>query len=289
MLTLEYAGTDIPITYISFPCGEEHVRIDHCAIINNPVKIVARLTNSTEIMRMVLLVDAVKNQFLSHGCIAEINLVIPYFPYARQDRVAVSGEPLSARVMASIVNQLECKTVTVLDPHSYVTEAVIKNLHVVNQSDCIGRSSDLLKIISDPSTILVAPDAGASKKIFSLSEDYSKTQYPASKVMVLDKTRDPISGNITGMKYSYGNSDISGKTVLIADDICDGGRTFIEAAKVLRDMGASKIILYVTHGVFTKGVHVLFPYIDEIYTTNSYHSSAISPDVNYIDVISTLF
>lgn len=64
--------------------------------------------------------------------------------------------------------------------------------------------------------------------------------------------------------------DLTDKTVMILDDICDGGRTFIEAVKHLREAGAKRVELYVTHGIFSKGVENLLDNgIDHIYTTNS--------------------
>ena len=60
------------------------------------------------------------------------------------------------------------------------------------------------------------------------------------------------------------------KKVLIVDDICDGGRTFIELAKVLRAKGAETVDLYTTHGIYSKGTKVLAPYINNIISTDSF-------------------
>ena len=65
--------------------------------------------------------------------------------------------------------------------------------------------------------------------------------------------------------------DLTGKYAVIIDDICDGGGTFIPIAKELKAKGCRKVVLYVTHGAFTKGTQVLFENgIDEIFTTNSF-------------------
>ncbi|MEI8631794.1 phosphoribosyltransferase family protein [Vibrio sp. PP-XX7] len=68
--------------------------------------------------------------------------------------------------------------------------------------------------------------------------------------------------------------DVKGKKVLIADDICDGGRTFVELAKVLKSEGATEISLFVTHGIFSKGFEVFAGLIDVIYTTDSFKSAS---------------
>ena len=80
------------------------------------------------------------------------------------------------------------------------------------------------------------------------------------------------TGNIT--KTTVLHDDFGGKDCVIVDDICDGGRTFIELAKVLKERGAGKIGLFVTHGIFSQGVGVLFDNgIDFIYTTDSFDQS----------------
>ena len=70
---------------------------------------------------------------------------------------------------------------------------------------------------------------------------------------------------------SGGVSDAENKTFVIVDDICDGGRTFIELAKVIRKDYSkdSKIVLIITHGIFSKGFETVFEHVDEVYTTNS--------------------
>ena len=79
------------------------------------------------------------------------------------------------------------------------------------------------------------------------------------------KIRDTKTGYITETKLQ---GEVRGRDVLIFDDICDGGRTFIELAKSLKAKGAKKISLYITHGIFSKGKDVLYNHIDEIICFN---------------------
>ena len=105
--------------------------------------------------------------------------------------------------------------------------------------------------------ILVSPDAGSLKKVSKVAREFN------CKMVRADKTRSVIDGSITGtVVYSESVGD---KDFLIIDDICDGGRTFIELAKELRKLTTGKIKLYVTHGIFSKGLDVLTEHIDEIY------------------------
>jgi ribose-phosphate pyrophosphokinase len=57
---------------------------------------------------------------------------------------------------------------------------------------------------------------------------------------------------------------VNGKTVLIIDDICDGGKTFLELGKKLKELGAKSVLLHVTHGIFSKGRDAMFPYVDVV-------------------------
>lgn len=87
----------------------------------------------------------------------------------------------------------------------------------------------------------------------------------------LNKARNVQTGEITGTEV-YG--DVKDKVVLIIDDICDGGRTFIELGKVLKERGASKVILYVTHGIFSQGKQVFEGIIDEVYAKHDWTTIA---------------
>ena len=87
------------------------------------------------------------------------------------------------------------------------------------------------------------------------------------------KERDPITGKILSILPADSSRKLNGETVIIKDDICDGGGTFIPVAKDLRGRGAGLVGLYVTHGIFSKGFSSLYDYIDFIITTDSYYSA----------------
>ena len=88
-----------------------------------------------------------------------------------------------------------------------------------------------------------------------------------SETVYATKVRNPDNGEILRTEVP---EDVSyrGKNLLIVDDICDGGRTFIELAKVLRDYEPSRIDLYVTHGIFSKGFEIFEDLIDHFYVAN---------------------
>jgi ribose-phosphate pyrophosphokinase len=80
------------------------------------------------------------------------------------------------------------------------------------------------------------------------------------------KERDLRTGALTNFKTTSDN--LEGKTCFIVDDICDGGGTFVGTAKMLKEKGAAKVVLIVSHGIFSKGSTIAE--VDEIYTTDSF-------------------
>lgn len=249
-----------------FPAGEVSVKIDTNSTsfvaktgIWAPAEkqtVLARLKNSNDILELIMLTDALRRIDNT-----PINLIIPKVPYAQQDRVCDFGESLSLKVFAGMINNLKFNKVTILDPHSNVCDSVLDNLEIISQLDIINKSPELIKELLDG--ILISPDAGSNKKIFEIAKFLNR------EFIRCDKLRDLTNGNIKETIVYC--DDLVGRNATICDDICLGGRTFIELAKVLKTKNAGKIRLFVTHGVFNNGIDVLFDGgIDEIWTTDSF-------------------
>lgn len=185
-------------------------------------------------------------------------VVFGFLPNARYDRHMFKGDSAALKAFANLVNAMGFDAVCALDPHSNVAENLFKCFQSMKQKGVA------VHFASDPRIdFLVAPDAGAAKKTEETAKEVDKPYITMSKV------RNLKTGEITGMRI-LDDVDLTDKTVMILDDICDGGRTFIEAAKHLREAGAKRVELYVTHGIFSKGVENLLDNgIDHIYTTNS--------------------
>ncbi len=189
-------------------------------------------------------------------------VIFGFLPNARYDRHMFKGDAAALKVFANLVNAMEFDAVCALDTHSNVAENLFKCFYNLPQKEAA------VHFASDPRIdFLVAPDAGAAKKTEEAAKEVEKPYITMAKV------RNLKTGEITGMRI-LDDVDLTGKTVMILDDICDGGRTFIEAAKYLREAGAEHVELYVTHGIFSKGVENLLDNgIDHIYTTDSLGSA----------------
>jgi len=240
-----------------FPGGEVRIKLPDYTVDVRRVRaanLTARITNSDDFMAMMMTVDAIRRRNAG----IPIHLILPYMPYARQDRVCNDGESLSVKVAADMINSLKLATVTVLDPHSDVTPALINNCIVIDQLYLLKK----LKLNWAEIT-LVAPDAGAVKKVEKLHAALG-----TKRLVTASKHRDTATGYITATTI---DANVHGEHLLVIDDIFDGGRTFIELGKVLAGKGVASAELFVTHGIFSQGYNAITEYFRHIYTTNSFH------------------
>jgi ribose-phosphate pyrophosphokinase len=214
----------------------------------------ANIRDSDGIICLLQILDTMQN--LGNAVI----LKLPYIPFARQDRRMVEGDSFSLNVFVNLLREYSTiiKKIIVFDPHSDVSTAVLENVapvFVVSQDELV-----IEKVNLEDYDVLVSPDAGAYKKVLKVA---NKT-YPPKRVVVALKARDVATGAIT---HTAITESVEGLKVLICDDICDGGRTFIELAKALKQAGAIHVSLYVTHGIFSRGLQPLVDSgIDKIYT-----------------------
>jgi ribose-phosphate pyrophosphokinase len=249
-----YNATALPHKTFTFYGGEPHIKIEEHFDTSQIVTITHRLGSFNALGEVCVAANALRCMGVTR-----INLCIPYFPGARQDRVMVPGEPLTVKVYANIINSLRCNKVIVFDPHSDVAPALLDNVQVISNHAFISR---VLQLIGSP-VKLVAPDGGALKKIYKLS-----AYLGVHNVTECGKSRDVATGKLGGFKVY--EDDLAGADCLIVDDISDGGGTFIGLAEALRAKNAGKLYLAVSHGIFSKGFDVLAQSFETIFTTNSF-------------------
>lgn len=199
-----------------------------------------------------------------------ILLALPYVPNSRQDRLNGNEEQTNAFSLKSVSKLLKSPSVIatlITDPHSEVTPALLEGSRVLTQSAAFKRLKDHHDFECD---VVVSPDAGAIKKATEVATSWSRP------LVIATKKRDPITNKISGTTVLGG--DVKGKHVAIVDDICDGGRTFTALAKELKEQGASKVTLFVTHGIFSYGLDPLREHIDQVFAYYNW----LHPD--YIEV-----
>jgi ribose-phosphate pyrophosphokinase len=253
---------DIPFTLSYWPGGEPNIRLQ--TLHTKSTFVSTRILSPKDFVTLIAATDALKRLADAFKATKEFYLFLPYFPGARQDRVVNYGEAFTLKIYADIINNLGYSKVFILDPHSDVATALINNVVALSASpyvqECI---QDIPKL-----DCIVIPDAGASKKVYGYVHDFSNPgKYEIIQAL---KVRDKETNAITGTTVLSNN--LKGKNCLIIDDICDGGATFIALAKELKKKGCGKLYLYVTHGIFSKGLKELNSYFDVIYTTDSVFS-----------------
>lgn len=276
-LTLELDDKPVALSSGVFPDGAGWLKVtDPLPASARLMRIrAAALRDMNDFMLLAQLVEAVRHV----TDIAFSHLELPWLPWARQDRHMVPGDSFALKVFARQLNALAFDKVIVLDPHSDAAAAAIDNMLAVAQQACLLQSETLREAVGTGRLMLVAPDAGALKKIDAVVKATGAAEYA-----ILSKVRDVASGALTGFSLLAG--DVKGKDVLIVDDLCDAGGTFIGSAQVLREAGARSVRLYVTHGIFSKGIeHLLNNGIDAVYTTTSLASAALRhPQLELIDI-----
>lgn len=241
-----------------FPGGEIHVKI--AKITSKPIIIITNLTSSDDLILLLLVVNAIR----SDNCYASIILHINYMAYQQADRKFSNGECFSLKTICNIINDLKLVKVIVFDPHSDVTPALLNNCEVRDNSSFIDSVIYNLYCTSEISyfdpfkdLIILSPDAGAYKKIFALCE---KIEFKG-QIECCAKSRNHETGEKTIIVPKFDET----KDVLIIDDICLAGGTFLGIANQIKN----KCYLAVSHGIFNKGVDHLLDRFEMIYTTDS--------------------
>lgn len=241
--------------------------------------IVVRPFHMTDFMAAMFFVDSWKWR----GGFAP-TLILPCVPGARQDRLNDTGDFLfTAKSIANMINERQFPQVTILDPHSEVISGLINNCKVVHSDIVLETFTGFQGVAIDQSKYcaVVSPDAGAEKRASRFAK--------AMNVPLIHawKTRSVTDGSISGFGVEPFACE-AGKKVLVVDDICDGGGTFLGLGEKLLQLEI-KADLFVTHGIFSKGTKSLLKVFENVYTTDSIvNSPEAIPGVKVIEICDRL-
>ena len=250
-----------PINYevINFSDSQKQIILGKDCYISKCVKITTRMSWD-DLQLIILAVKALKRQG-----VVNIYLEVSYFLGARSDRLFEKGSTHYLKdIICPIINSLNFKSVSVLDSHSNVLEACLNNFEEMPiKSFYDWFIEEYLPTTKDKQeTWIVSPDYDAIKRVASFAKDYN-----FEKVLNCSKVIEIQTGKILDTHVPI--TDFGEHDCIIIDDIADGAKTFIELAKLLRDRNVGKVVLVVTHGIFSKGLDEVFKWIDKVYTTNS--------------------
>lgn len=255
--------SDVSFKSMVFPDGQPHIKIDtdsvHQLDKKAALRVLARITSPADLLLVLLVKNTLDYLEFEH-----IELHISYLLAARMDRVMLEGEPFSLKVVAGMLNLGNFKKVKIFDPHSEVATALIDRSYTVTNHEFVRDAlQDYFSDHNDSLYCLVSPDAGALKKIHKLAQFLD-----IDNVVECMKERDLKTGTLTN--FQTATESLQGQTCFLVDDICDGGGTFAGTAAMLKEKGAAKVVLIVSHGIFSKGINITA--VDNIYTTDSYRT-----------------
>jgi ribose-phosphate pyrophosphokinase len=281
ILNLVYPDlSDIQYQVSHFPDGQQSVTLTD-VIKPQAILIKSRMSSIKHLEIIICATRALKNLGIK-----EIHLFVPYFIGARSDRKFVDGGAHYIKdVIAPIINNQGYESVTVVDPHSDVLEACLNNFKKISNIDLVRSAFTAIDNTNEAreKMVIVSPDAGAMKKIYDVAEHFNH-----DKIIIAAKHRDIKSGKITHTEVPDLNKYHPHSNFVIIDDICDGGRTFIEIAKVIEahvwphdEYFKGKIYLIVTHGIFSAGLYELSKHFKRIFCTNSYSDVKVEEHSEY--------
>ncbi|MBT4165826.1 ribose-phosphate diphosphokinase [archaeon] len=214
------------------------------------------------------------NHALKNSSAHEIIDVFPYLRFARQDVKDESRVPIGAQVVADVVG-LYADRVLTLDVHNPAIQGFYKipfdglDSHPVLESHLNKYNPGILEDL-----IVMSADEGGIKRARNCADKLGITDLAMG-----DKYRK-VPGEVGGSLGILGN--VEGKNVLMVDDMWDSGGTSKDAAKSCKDHGAKKVIVYCTHGLFTKGFEGIDKYIDKLYIGDTLKI----PENDFIETIS---
>ena len=245
----------VPLDYKRFPDGEAYIRIDgdiqgeHIAVVQST------FPTDPHLIELFLLLDTVKDLGAS-----KITAIVPYLAYARQDKRFRPGEAISIKTIIRLIENLGVDELYTIDIHE---EAILSEfkMPIVNLS-AMGAIGSYLKKYDLKDPYIVSPDQGAeflAKEVAKiLNADFS----------CIFKKRDRITGEI---ETEVVDLDVKERDTVIVDDIISTGGTIVNAAKMLKSQGASRVFVGTTHALLIQNARtrIMQAQVDEIIGTDT--------------------
>jgi len=224
---------------------------------------------NNHLMELLIMVDACQR-----ASAHTVNVVLPYFGYARQDRTAAPREPITAKLVANMLVKAGVDRVVTLDLHAVQVQGFfdipVDNLFTIP----LFADHYIKQGLTGSDVVVVSPKNSGVKRARNLAE------YLDAPIAIIDYAQDDSSRD-----EGYIIGDVNGKKAILIDDILNTGKTFSEAAKIVQRDGATEIYAVSSHGLFVKGAAELLDQapIKEILVTDSVATKEQKPqNVKYI-------
>ncbi|MEX0961511.1 MAG: ribose-phosphate pyrophosphokinase [Simkaniaceae bacterium] len=184
------------------------------------------------LMELLIMIDALKR-----ASAREIVAVMPYFGYARQDRKDKGRVPITAKLVANLLETAGATRVLTMDLHSEQIQGFF-DIPVDNLYGFPTLADSLAKRVDNP--VIVAPDLGSVKLMRAFASRLG------ADVGIVEKRR--VGGGNVEMRFLIGN--VEKRNVILIDDICSTAVTLKEASRVVKEAGAQRVLAAITHGLF---------------------------------------
>ncbi|MBD0020549.1 ribose-phosphate diphosphokinase [Gordonia pseudamarae] len=228
-----------PQTATDFANGEIFVRFEE-SVRGSDAFVLQSCPNPLNqwVMEALIMIDALKR-----GSAKRISVILPFYPYARQDKKHRGREPISARLIADLLQTAGADRIITVDLHTDQIQGFFDG--PVDHMHALGQLAEYVrKNYGTENVCVVSPDAGRVK----VGEKWADALDGAPMAFV-HKTRDPDVPN--QIKSNRVVGDVAGKTCVLIDDMIDTGGTIAGAVRVLKEAGAGDVIIATTHGVFS--------------------------------------
>lgn len=247
MQTIDLTKPSDNYKVITFPDGEVHIEL---APLNRKedVAVRCRITNAEELLILMQVADILKRQCMDI-CVLEIY----YLMGMRCDRLFDVNRPFTLKIVADMINSIGARQVYIYEPHSDRAIRMINNAAAVEYTQYI---ESMLHGFND-ALLLVAPDEGAALR------------YGMPFAVTCSKVRDVSTGKLINFKATE-NVSVRGRDLLMVDDLCDGGGTFMGLAPKVRELEPKSLSLLVTHAIQKAGIEKVASVYDKVYITNTY-------------------
>ncbi len=258
-----------------FANGEKRVWIKENLHGQN-VTIVQSLCSPVDenLVELLLIVDA-----LDRMGARNISIVIPWMGYSLQDKVFRDGEPIAAKVVAGVISHQRVERVFLLDLHNTSIPGFfsVPTQHLSALPLFVDYAKNNLALSN---CVVTSPDFGGLKRARSLAH---ALDVPLASI---DKNRNIETGEISTVALQ---GEVSGRTVLVFDDVINTGGTVTQSAQLLKEHGAKEVLFCVTHGLFAAGLDfITSSQVDKVVVTNSIPQTAGSPKLEVLDISSCL-
>ncbi|MDQ1668888.1 MAG: ribose-phosphate pyrophosphokinae [Actinomycetota bacterium] len=236
----EHLGIELtPTTAYDFANGEIYIRYKE-SVRGCDAFVIQSCTSpiNTWVMETLIMVDALKR-----ASAKRITVVVPFFPYARQDKKGRGREPISARLMADMFKTAGADRLMAVDLHTAQIQGFFDG--PVDHLYALPLIASYVRRRVDTSQVaIVSPDAGRLR----LAERWSET-FGGAPIAFIHKTRDPDRPNQSKANRVVG--EVDGRVCILQDDMIDTGGTITKAADALFQAGAADVIIASTHAVLS--------------------------------------